>query len=97
MGSFRLEGNRGMIRLTSSGRLSISEIGQEEVPHNFPSSELGYKGDSVKTAQEHYLHCLQTGTRCETEGTEYLKTVAAVEACYRSATTRQTVDLGRPS
>ena len=44
MGSFRLEGDRGMIRLTSSGRLFVSEIGQEEVPHNFPSSELGYKG-----------------------------------------------------
>jgi D-apiose dehydrogenase len=93
MGSFRLEGNGGMIRLTSSGRLFISGIGQEEAPHNFPSSELGYKGDSVKAAQEHYLHCLKTGRPCETEGTEYLKTVEAVEACYRSATTRQAVDL----
>ena len=95
MGSFRLEGNRGMVRLTSSGRLFISETGQEEVPHPFPSSELGYKGDSVKAAQEHYLNCLETGSACETEGVEYLKTVALVEACYRSATTRQAVDLGK--
>jgi predicted dehydrogenase len=93
MGSFRLEGDRGMIRLTSNGRLFISEIGQEEVPHNFLSSELGYKGDSVKAAQEHYLYCLKTGSPCETEGVEYLKTVKAVETCYCSAKTQQVVKL----
>ena len=93
MGSFRLEGDRGMVRLTSSGRLFVSEIGQEEVAHHFPSSELGYKGDSVKAAHEHYLDCLKTGNPCETEGAEYLRTVEAVEACYRSAATRQAVNL----
>jgi predicted dehydrogenase len=73
--------------------LFISENGKEELPHTFPSSDQGYKGDSVKAAQEHYVHCLRTGARCETEGEEYLKTVAAVEACYRSAATRQAVNL----
>jgi predicted dehydrogenase len=93
MGSFRLEGDRGMVRLTSSGRLFVSEIGQEEVAHHFPSSELGYKGDSVKATQEHYLDCLRTGNPSETEGAEYLKTVEVVEACYLSAATRQAVNL----
>jgi predicted dehydrogenase len=94
MGSFRLEGDRGMLRLTSSGRLFVSENGKEELPHAFPASDLGYKGDSVKAAQEHYAHCLRSGARCETEGEEYLKTVAVVEACYRSAETRQAVPCG---
>ncbi|MFN8009466.1 MAG: Gfo/Idh/MocA family oxidoreductase [Terriglobia bacterium] len=92
MGSFRVEGDRGMVRLTSSGKLFISENGQEELPHSFPHPELGYKGDSVKAAQEHYRDCLMSGTPCETEGQEYLKTVAAVEACYRSASTGQTIN-----
>ena len=93
MGSFRLEGDRGMLRLTSNGRLFISENGGDEHPHTFHAPDRGYKGDSVRAAQEHYVHCLQSGARCETEGEEYLKTVAAVEACYRSAATRQAVNL----
>ena len=36
---------------------------------------------------------LQTGARCESEGEEYLKTVAAVEACYQSAAKGQVVKI----
>ena len=93
MGSFRVEGDRGMIRLTSNGRLFLTEHGKEESPHPIPATDQGYRGDSVRAAQEHYVTCLKTGLRCETEGEEYLKTVAAVEACYCSAETGQTVSL----
>ncbi len=93
MGSFRVEGDRGMIRLTSSGRLFLTEHGKEESPYPSPATERGYRGDSVRAAQEHYLICLKTGLRCESEGEEYLNTVAAVEACYRSAETGQVVSL----
>jgi len=85
MGSFRVEGDRGMVRLTSNGRMFLTEHGKEEVALPFTPPGAGYRGDSVRAAQEHYITCLRTGQRCESEGEEYLKTVAAVEACYQSA------------
>jgi len=45
----------------------------------------GYRGDSVKATQEHFIECLRTGRPFETSAREYLKTCAAVEAAYVSA------------
>lgn len=44
----------------------------------------GYRGDSVRAAQAHFIACLETGTPFETSGTAYLPTFAAVQAAYRS-------------
>jgi predicted dehydrogenase len=41
----------------------------------------------VKALQQHFAECLLTGEASESEGAEYLKTVMAVDACYRSAQT----------
>jgi hypothetical protein len=35
--------------------------------------------------QKHFLDCFTTGVRCASEADEYLKTVAVVFACYKSA------------
>ena len=53
----------------------------------------GYKGDSVKALQEHFAGCLLSGEVSESEGAEYLKTVMAVDACYRSAQTGMPVKI----
>ncbi|HZS07776.1 MAG TPA: Gfo/Idh/MocA family oxidoreductase [Blastocatellia bacterium] len=92
-GDFTLEGERARIRATPEGELWLTEYGRDEVAHEFVISTRGYKGDSVRAAQGHYLSCLRSGTRCESEGEEYLKTVAAVHACYASAETGQVVSL----
>jgi predicted dehydrogenase len=93
LGSFALEGDRAMVRMTPDGKLWITEHGQEERPHEFPASGEGYKGDSVRAMSEHAVECLRSGAPAESEGREYLKTVAAVFACYRSAETGQGVSL----
>lgn len=92
-GSLRLEGDRALIRLTPDGKLWLTEYGKEEAAHTFPTSDRGYIGDSARAAQEHFAACLRTGQPCETEGHDYLKTVAAVFACYRSAESGQPVSL----
>ena len=93
MGSCRVEGDRGLVRITSSGRMFLSEHGKEETPLPFHPPEEGYRGDSIRSAQEHYLSCLRSGERCESEGEDYLESVAAVEACYRSASTGNVVNM----
>jgi predicted dehydrogenase len=92
-GSFTLEGARAAIRMTPQGDLFLTEYGQEPSRHEYEKTEQGYKGDSVKATQEHILSCLLNGQRCESEGDDYLKTVAAVFACYRSAETGQVIQL----
>jgi D-apiose dehydrogenase len=84
-GTLTVEGDAGMVRLSPDGRLWLTEYGREEREHPFPTTDRGYRGDSVRAVQEHFVRCLRTGEQSETEGREYLKTVAAVLACYRSA------------
>lgn len=93
LGTFALEGERGMIRLSPDGRLWRTEYGREEAEHAFPASAQGYKGDSVWATQAHLVECLRQDRPAESEGREYLKTVAAVFACYRSAETGLPVEL----
>ena len=61
------------------------------VPLELPPQ--GYKGDSVKALQQHFAACLLSGESSESEAAEYLNTVMAVEACYRSAQTGMPVNL----
>jgi predicted dehydrogenase len=93
MGSLTLEGDRALLRLSPDGRLWLTEYGWSEVPHDFPTPAEGYKGDSVRATQEHLVDCLRSGRRSESEGRDYLHTVQAVFACYRSAETGQGVAL----
>jgi len=84
-GELRVEGDKGMVRMTPEGRLWLTVYGEEEREHEFDRPEEGYKGDSVRAFQQHAVDCLASGAACESEGREYLKSVAAMLACYRSA------------
>jgi len=90
-----VEGERGKIRLARDCRIWIDEYGGAENPHDYAIPAEGYRGDSVRAAQRHFISCLRTGERCESEGEDYLKTVAAVFACYDSVETGQAVSLAK--
>ncbi len=81
MEASRFEGLEGVIRLRPSGEVWL---GSERV---FSASGIpGYRGDSCRATQQHFVDCLVSGEPFETEASDYLrKTVAVVEACYRSA------------
>jgi predicted dehydrogenase len=91
-GEFRIEGEQAMLRIAADGNLFLTEYERPEilVPMEIPPQ--GYKGDSVKALQQHFAGCLLSGEEAESEGAEYLKTVRAVDACYRSAETGMTVN-----
>jgi predicted dehydrogenase len=86
-GEFRIEGERAMIRIAADGDLFVTEYDQPETLHPMETPKQGYKGDSVKALQQHFAECLLSGEAAESEGAGYLRTVAAVEACYLSAQT----------
>src|SRR5262249_26995714 len=85
MGSMVLEGQEATLRLAGDGTLWVTRRGQEEEQVPFEPTTAGYRGDSVYTAQAHLLQALTSGQSSESDGRDYLKTVALVEDCYRLA------------
>ena len=81
METVRIEGLENKIRLRHSGDVILGDertFSAEGMP--------GYRGDSCRSTQQHFVDCLTNGTEFESEATDYLRrTVAAVEACYLSA------------
>jgi len=96
-GEFRIEGEQAMLRIAADGNLFLTDYEKPEIlgPMNIPALvyKEGYKGDSVKALQQHFAGCLLSGEASESEGAEYLKTVMAVDACYRSAETGMPVNI----
>ena len=87
MGTLLLECERGTLRVSPDGLVSLTPHGGAGQCLAFQPSATGYKGDSVFATQAHLIECLRHGRSSESDGRDYLKTVALVEACYRSAET----------
>ena len=85
LGTLHLEGERAQVRLSPDGRLWFTEYGHDEKPHEYAIPTIGYRGDCVRATQQHAIDSLKSGSPSETEGADYLKSVAAVFACYHSA------------
>ena len=81
METVRIEGLDNKIRLLHSGDVLLGD------ERTFSADGVsGYRGDSCRATQQHFVDCLTSGKEFESEATDYLrKTVAAVEACYISA------------
>lgn len=95
MGSLWIEGDSGSLRMASDGRIWLRGLGAtQEREHVYSLPALGYRGDSVHATQAHLIESLLTGRPAESEGRDYLRTVAAVDACYESARTRREITLG---
>lgn len=88
-GEFQLEANRGTIRLYDDGRITTKQLGAPEQDHPYNPSQTGFAGDCVFATQKHFVDNLQSGEPFETDGTNYLRSIAAQEAIYRSAETLQ--------
>ncbi len=88
MGQASVEGEQGRLLAEANGNLWLN--GALVWTNRL---HTGYKGDSVKATQEHFLACLRSGQPPETHLGDYLETVHAVEAAYRSAAAGRIVSL----
>ena len=84
-GEALVEGNGGTIRLSGDGRLTLQPLGQPEREIEYPLDRRGFAGDCVFATQQHFVDCLKNGREFETRGSDYLKSLAVVEAVYQSA------------
>lgn len=84
-GEFLVDGDGGSIRLYNDGRLTIQTLGSPEIEHAYPHEDRNFAGDCCHTTQRHFIDRLLDGRPFETNGPDYLRTLAVQEAVYRSA------------
>ena len=96
-GEFLVECSGGSIRLALDGQMTVQPLGEAERPHAYAHERRGFGGDCCHATLCHFIECLSSGRPFETEGEEYLRTLAVQEAFYESARTRSPVDVRIPS
>jgi len=80
MGSMVIEGERGTLRITPEGFITLNDLRLD-----FTLTTLGYKGDSVLATQQHLLQCLRTAETARARDDSYLRTLYLVEDAYQIA------------
>ncbi|MCD1641606.1 Gfo/Idh/MocA family protein [Aurantimonas coralicida] len=94
-----IDGTEGTLRLDAGYSLVVQTGGEETVtdvsPPVLPWAERPWHNiqESVRIIQQHFVACIDAGTQPETSGADNLKTLALVQAAYRSAETGETVRL----
>lgn len=91
-----VDGSEGSIQVGADYRLTVhhvqrgTQVLHTEPPlHDWAQRPWFNIQDSVVNIQSHWLQCLRAGHEPQTSGRDNLKTLALVEAAYRSAATGQ--------
>jgi predicted dehydrogenase len=90
-GEFLVEGDGGSIRLYLDGHITLQRLGEEEIEYEYPHPRRNFAGDCVYVTQRHFVDCLTQNLPFETNGDDYLRTLAVQEAVYQSATSREVI------
>jgi D-apiose dehydrogenase len=88
MGDAFFEGERGALSIPATG-----DVYRNGVLAWKNDVTVGYRGDSVRATEAHFISCLKDGSAFESGGREYLQTFAAVEAAYRSASEHRAISV----
>jgi len=93
-----IEGPEGTLRLDAGYQLIVQTATESRLDVSPPLLSWAEKPwhniqESVQAIQQHFVDCIAAGTQPETSGRDNLKTLALVEAAYRSAAEGQMVNL----
>ena len=86
-GEMLVEGNAGSLRLANDSGLTLQPLGEAEREISYERADVNFCGDCCYFTQRHFVERLGDGRPFETDGAEYLKTLAVQEAVYASAQT----------
>lgn len=84
-GTGQLDGSGGHVRFGEDGRVILKPLGAPARIISETAPGASFAGDCVHATQSHFIDALQSGAPFATEGADYLRTLALVEACYDSA------------
>lgn len=88
-GTVRLDGSKGHLELDLDGGLTLKPLGEAARAIDYFHERRDFAGDCVHAIQRHFVDSVLNDTPFESTGEDYLKTVALVEAAYRSAQSDQ--------
>jgi predicted dehydrogenase len=88
-GTMRVDGSKGHLALDPEGNLRLKLLGQAARQVDYCHERRGFAGDCVYALQRHFIDRLRDGGPFESTGEDYLKSIALVEACYRSQASGQ--------
>lgn len=93
-----IDGEKGTLRLDAGYQLTVqtnTETRKDISPPLLSWAEEPWHNiqESVQNIQQHFVDCIAAGLEPDTSGADNLKTLALVEAAYRSAAQGRTVNL----
>jgi predicted dehydrogenase len=83
-GTVRLDGSKGHLELGLDGNLTLKPLGEPARRIDYIHERRGFAGDCVYAIQRAFVDRMLDGAEFENTGDDYLRTVALVEACYKS-------------
>ncbi len=92
-GEFLVDADGGSIRLYNDGRLTIQKLGEPEEDHEYQHEDRNFCSDCCYTTQRHFIDRMLDGKPFETDGANYLRTLAVQDAVYESAAKGRPVDV----
>ena len=90
-GELRIDAMQGHLTMDTTSNIRVKLLGEPGQDIDYDRANVNFAGDCVYATQRHFVDCMLNGTEFETNGPDYLKTLAVVEAVYESAATRQPV------
>ncbi len=88
-GEMTIDGLEGTIRLYSDGRITVQKLGESENEISYQHQDINFSGDCVYTTQRHFIDGLNGQNTFETNGEDYLRSIAVQERIYQSSTSGQ--------
>ncbi|GAA4957979.1 Gfo/Idh/MocA family oxidoreductase [Algibacter aquimarinus] len=84
-GEYLIDGSKGSVRLYSDGNITVQKLGEAEKNHSYIHNDVSFAGDCCYIFQRDFIDKLISGDSFETNGQNYIKTLQAQEAVYKSA------------
>jgi predicted dehydrogenase len=90
-GTLRIDATRGHLTMDTDSAIRIKPLGEAGSDLDYPRANVNFAGDCVYFLQRHFVDCLLSGREFESNGDDYLETIAVVDAAYDSARLGQVV------
>lgn len=90
-GELRIDAMKGHLTMDTESNIRVKPLGRPEYDLDYKRANVNFAGDCVYEVQRHFVECMRTGAQFESNGPDYLRTMAVCEAIYRSAAGRAPV------
>jgi predicted dehydrogenase len=92
-GELRIDATEGHLTMDANANIRLKRLGQQATDLHYSWQLKNFAGDCVYLTQRHFVDRLLDGQPFDLTGDDYLKTLAVVEAVYKSAACGQVVSV----